>query len=564
MIRLLLIEITRNRRGEPVRNERIHVDDSITLGRGTRCTIHLADPRIQMHHATVRQTTDTSFYLYGNDTQLSVNDTYVGTCNLLVGTRIQIGPYLFSVEEDQGDFSLVMSYELVQALAEDRQALRQKSRTLLSNTMVSKRAIAWFFSVLILAACLLVPLLSKPSSSAGKHGLASVGKDDFWNPGPISAGHQSFANDCKACHQKPFVQVEDQSCLNCHKDTMQHIAEQKTQAHFFAETRCTDCHNEHKTEAAMITANNSACIDCHGDKSKLAGHTSLAVVSDFAKNHPPFKLSMSQAGSPSKMVRVAQNATLKENSGLKFPHDVHMAAKGINSPEGRKILQCSNCHTPDAAGVRFEPINMQSHCSDCHRLEFEPAVTQRQVPHGDEKEIMNTLREFYAGLSIGDKDVDVVTVDGFLQRPQTAQPQQTQQLASQWAMRKSDLIAKELFEVRVCQTCHEVKKTDNAEVPWKIAPVSITQHWLTKSTFEHFKHSAAKCSTCHAVADSKLSSDIAIPDLQSCQSCHGGDHPDKNKIKSTCDSCHGFHINNSVQPSANSSNKNAALIGDHK
>jgi pSer/pThr/pTyr-binding forkhead associated (FHA) protein len=564
MIRLLLIEITRNRRGEEVRSERIYTDDSLTLGRGTKCSVHLPDPRIQMLHATIRQTTDTSFYLYGNDTQLSVNDTYVGTCNLLNGTRIQIGPYLFVVEYDRGDFSLVMNYELVQPLAEDREVLKRNSQTTLAQTGVSKRMLAWAFSLMVLAACLVVPLMSKPSAKAAAHPIAAIGKDDFWNPGPLSSGHQAFANDCKACHQKPFVQVEDQSCLTCHSDTQQHIADQKTQLHFFADSRCSDCHTEHKAQTSIATLDSTGCVDCHGDKNKLAGHTSLATVGDFANHHPPFKLSINEGGTPQKVSRVVQTAAVKENSGLKFPHDVHLSSKGINSPDGRKQLQCNSCHTPDAANVRFEPISMEKHCSDCHRLEFEPAVTQRQVPHGSEREVMNTLREFYAGLSIGDKDVDVVTVDGLLRRPQAAQPQQSQQQASQWALRKANMIAKELFEVRVCSTCHQVNPIDNTDVPWKIMPVTITQHWFPKARFEHAQHTASQCSTCHSVADSKLSGDIAIPDLASCQTCHSGSTPTVNKITSTCDSCHGFHINESI--SALNKNPHAAVAknGDKK
>jgi cytochrome c1 len=440
----------------------------------------------------------------------------------------------------------VMSYELVQPLAEDRGALKKNSRTLLSETGISKRVLAWSISVFVLAACLLVPLMSKPSPKTSGNALSAVGKDDFWNPGPLSSGHQAFANDCKACHQKPFVQVEDQACLTCHAETKQHIADQKIQAHFFAETRCSDCHSEHKAQATMARSDSTACVNCHGDKNKLAGHTALAAVSDFAKNHPPFKLSINQGGAPAKMLRVPQTAALKESSGLKFPHDVHLASNGIPSPNGRKQLQCSSCHTPDAANVRFEPINMEKHCNECHRLEFEPAVTQRQVPHGNEQEVMNTLREFYAGLSIGDKDVDVVTVDGLLRRPQAAQPKQTQQQASQWALRKSNVIAKELFEVRVCSTCHQVNASANPEVPWKITPVVITQHWLPKARFEHSQHSASECSACHSVKNSKSSNDIAIPDLKSCQTCHGGSEWVANKVKSTCDSCHGFHINQSI------------------
>ena len=42
---------------------------------------------------------------------------------------------------------------------------------------------------------------------------------------------------------------------------------------------------------------------------------------------------------------------------------------------------------------------MQKHCQECHRLEFEPAVTSRQVPHGRPEEARTVVREFYANLA---------------------------------------------------------------------------------------------------------------------------------------------------------------------
>ena len=44
------------------------------------------------------------------------------------------------------------------------------------------------------------------------------------------------------------------------------------------------------------------------------------------------------------------------------------------------------------------------------------------------------------------------------------------------------------------------------------------------------------------MAKSKTSEDIAIPDINNCRECHSGQLPAKNKVTSTCESCHGFHL----------------------
>ena len=54
---------------------------------------------------------------------------------------------------------------------------------------------------------------------------------------------------------------------------------------------------------------------------------------------------------------------VEEATGLKFPHDVHLAPAGVKSPRGDVRLECASCHLPDAAGVRFEPVSMQAHCA---------------------------------------------------------------------------------------------------------------------------------------------------------------------------------------------------------
>jgi len=293
----------------------------------------------------------------------------------------------------------------------------------------------------------------------------------------------------------------------------------------------------------MERTKGAGAADCHGD---LAGHglaaSKLAPIDDFAGDHPPFRLSLLAADGKSLPRRAPQaGEPLRESSGLVFDHAVHLATGGIAGPEGRKTLNCASCHVADSAGIGFQPVTMKGQCASCHQLAFEPAVTTREVPHGDVPAAMATLREFYAGIALGEVPVDVITINGLLRRPTPARNEVERQRAQAWAAQKSDAVATDLFEVRVCTTCHAVSRTGDAAVPFAIAPVALTQHWMPKATFDHASHDTVDCARCHAATTSKASSDVLMPEIATCQGCHAGATPTRGKIASDCQSCHGFH-----------------------
>lgn len=562
MIYCLLVQITRNSKGQEVREERDIAGDNLRMGRGADCILHLPDPRINLHHATIQYADDGKLYLESARELLSFNGVMRKRDALRAGMRLLIGPYQLTVEEKDKDHDLVLGFELIQALPDDRAEFKKRSRTSLAQTGLSKRSLAVGLAALITLAFLVLPVLNaiQPELRASSRRLP-ISLDEAWSPGAISTGHQGFAKDCQQCHTKPFVRVEDQACRACHLDLGDHLVNKTLQTNIFGNTRCASCHLEHKVGASIAQSNPALCVGCH---SNLTAHKSdntaitLANIHDFGSDHPGFKLSIKTAGAEITVQRIDQNdkSRLKENSGLKFPHDIHTATKGIKSPDGITKLQCISCHAPDEAGVRFKPVAMKTHCANCHRLEFEPAVSNRHVPHGDVAEVMTSLREFYGSQSVAESPIDVAIIDGLLQRPEPGGIAKLEHArASAWANQKANVIATDLFEVRVCVSCHEIKRNlANEKQPWTIAPVTITEHWLPKNNFSHNRHTNSKCSTCHNVSSSKSSADIAIPDILTCQSCHAGATPARNKVTSTCESCHGFHMETHLQPGTHNIN----------
>ena len=546
MIRCLLIQITRNRRGQPIREQRLIAGDSLRVGRGTDCNIHLPDPRVKLHHATIKHADDGKLHIEGNGAALAINGVFEQKGELRSAMRILVTPYEFIVEPCSGDHDLVLTLELVQPLPDDRQEIKARARTTLAEAGLSKRGVGLWLAAFIVLVFLVLPVLSAVVPElrwATAH--LPVTLDESWNPGALSAGHQSFGKHCNECHQKPFTHVQDQACENCHKNVADHIEVQALQTSVFGETRCAECHRDHKGLKGLVRTDASLCVACHGNIKTLNVKTALPDIHDFVHDHPAFQLSFKTGAEKNDVVRILQTDKdkLVEKSGLKFPHDVHLVKNGVKSPTGNVVMECKHCHTPDDAGMRFMAINMKKHCVECHRLEFEPAAIERQAPHGSEREVMTMLREFYAGIAIGKTPIDVVTVDGLLRRPNDARREVLHQRALDWANLKAAKVAEDLFEVRVCTECHDVKRVAaNADVPWKVAPVNIADHWLPKSRFKHVKHRSFACADCHKAADSKQSSDVLIPDIKKCRECHVGSQPARNKVASTCELCHGFHV----------------------
>ena len=551
IIRCLLIQITLNRRGQSIREERLVAGEELRIGRGTDSNVYLPDPRIRFLHAVIKNSADGKLHIDGEGVPLNINGALETSAKLRYGARVMVGPYEINIEAPYfdsklGEHDFVLTTELVQPLVDVKTEIKMHSKTSLRATSLSKRQLALVLSVLVGVVFMVLPVI-KAVKPAWLGGVAHwpIGADESWNPGTLSAAHQSFGKQCNECHELPFQHVQDTACKNCHRTIGAHVAANGLQQAMFGQVRCAECHREHKGLQGLVRSDSSLCVDCHGGIKAKNVDTKLADIHDFATDHPPFALTFKTGPMPTDVQRLTQTDTTKltEKSGLKFPHEMHLADTGVKGPDGRVVMECKNCHTPDEAGVRFKPVSMQAHCQQCHRLEFEPAITSRQAPHAPVQQLLTMLREFYAGVALGQTRIDVVSDNGLLRRPGQSSVNITQTRAADWARAQADRIAAELIEVRACNACHVVERNaDNAEVPWKIAAVNQTTHWITRGRFEHFQHNSYDCVACHDVKHSTSSSDVSIPDIRKCQTCHSGAQPVRNKVVSNCESCHGFHL----------------------
>lgn len=86
-----------------------------------------------------------------------------------------------------------------------------------------------------------------------------------------------------------------------------------------------------------------------------------------------------------------------------------------------------------------------------------------------------------------------------------------------------------------CSFCHVLKVTDNA-LP-EVAKPALKTRWFERANFSHEVHSSFTCQGCHtAAANSTKASDILLPGVAKCESCHR-----PKGARAGCFECHSYH-----------------------
>ena len=378
--------------------------------------------------------------------------------------------------------------------------------------------------------------------------MVQVTSEEVWSTGPLHNVHRSIGDDCTACHETPFEPVTDQACLSCHESTPHHFDPLTFHVADSMLGRCAECHVEHVEPSHLILRDDQGCTDCHADIDDTAGApTQLRAVSNWSTGHPEFKVTvprLEQSGRWSTERISIDSPLAKSSSNLIFPHSVHMDPGGIEGPEGPEQLNCASCHQPDEGEIGMVPVSMEQHCSSCHLLTFDPDHPDRELPHGEPDELLLMMEEFYARRTL----IGATLAAG---RPafDAERPGRTGQLdeaaraeALALARDLASQAAEDIFERTTCAICHDVtRREDTATASWEVLPVHINQHWMPLSRFDHGAHASESCESCHAAETSLVSSDILMPDIASCQTCHGDEHTD-DRLVSVCLDCHSFHL----------------------
>ncbi|MBV1690163.1 cytochrome c3 family protein [Novosphingobium sp. G106] len=552
--RLRTIDTTAD--GRQIVRDRDVAATTLSVGRSAENDIHLPDLAVDPEHATLELqgtrvvATAKGTLGFGVDGVVSQS----ASIDPSRGAELRFGSYNLTISRDADGTPLIT---IAQVASQDAgEATDEKHRFSLATAIPGKRTAAWVLGLLVLVAFLAFPVVSNLWHQANP--AAKVHGDKSWSAGPLSLAHHSLEGSCESCHVKPFEAVRDTACVSCHKDVHDHAAPARLAlargggpwgqrmlwavAHAFNKPgpgACVDCHTEHEGPTRMALPAQQFCSDCHGALKDKLPDTRLGNASDFGKMHPQFTPAIVTDPVTGRTTPVSLDAHPRENSGLAFPHSVHLdplggvarmaASIGREKGYGRAGLQCENCHHATEDGVRFQKINMERDCEACHSLAYDKVGgTVRRLRHGD-------VDQMIADLSAAGPNAPIAADR---HRPGQFAPGGNYHINFTPPRYTSATFQQALSKDGVCGECHTPVMRNGKP---GVMPVRLVSRYMVDGWFNHKAHTQEKCTSCHAAEKSASSTDLLLPNVQSCRTCHQGEDSHQAKVPSGCAMCHGYH-----------------------
>jgi len=452
------------------------------------------------------------------------------TVTVAVGESFCVEGYAFALSYLNGEQDLLMSVQPGPAVSVSQNSIADVSKTGVSITFWS-----WCVALLVVVAGFVTPLFSTVDATvAGPYAdnaPAWLPGAESWSPGPLHEAHitAGLEGECTACHAEAFEVIEDRECLVCHGQVNEHVEiTPVNQPHFIGQA-CADCHLDHVEPSVLVNKDPMMCLECHGDDLSWAPDAAR-ITSGFLEGHPPFKVSLwryQQTAQGSGTWRVEKETMTKdqllvESSNLTFPHDIHLSSKRMLELNDGQSLECVDCHSIDPGNGAVAPIVMETHCEQCHSLQYDVENTEVSVPHGPVRPVVAEL-----------------------------QAQATRKDWGQQRLSRSAWLDKELahqFGDSGCGLCHTVNDNKSAviEERWSIQPVHLSDDWFVDARFNHAAHmnipginsESNSCRGCHAADQSSQSADVLMPEKMVCESCHNAE---RGNSAEACIGCHDFH-----------------------
>ncbi len=528
-------------------NDKLVDAATITIGRATDQVLQLKDKRTRLKHARIESDADGATLSSDVGTGVTVNGRSQREARLSIGDVIEIGANVITVIDAPANVSFAISFELrADASSEHLEAAWSAPNDRVAGW--SKRKISWTLATVALLIALVLPGLSLLNADVASATRDSdlLPDDGWWLAGPVHNAHTSIGEDCESCHINAFERVPDGACAACHTVGL-HVSD--TSSPVLGEARCASCHLEHNEPPELVNQHQGLCAGCHND---LPGDVQLQPAADFLDAHPDFKLNLllpseNAAGEIEwrNEHRVLTDSRTADRSNLRFDHSAHLAEDGIITPDGKRVVECAECHVAEPGGASMLPISMDEHCSSCHTLAFDPDDPSRSVPHGDPASVVQALIEYYSAQLLGS---DPAALEQRVRRPGQSLTRADRDRAAAEAREQALLVAEDLFERRACVNCHEVTRNEgNEQLPWSVVPVRLTEKFYPHANFSHAAHDTevTSCDSCHLAAASESAEDVLIPDINTCRGCHGSAvarRNDSGQTASTCIMCHGFHF----------------------
>ena len=214
-------------------------------------------------------------------------------------------------------------------------------------------------------------------------------------------------------------------------------------------------------------------------------------------------------------------------------------------------LDCASCHQPDASGAFMQRVSFEKNCRVCHSLNIDETTPGLELPHGDAtfvRAFLRSLPTHYAdhartklGLTSA-RDIDAFVknkMSGLRERTLSGENLERSVFFADASTGEATVIAgvRGIARARFagCAYCHEVVPQGDATP--KITVPQTPDRWLPHAAFNHAKHTAMACVSCHAATTSHTTADIILPSQQSCVACHSP----KGGAGDSCMTCHNYH-----------------------
>jgi hypothetical protein len=191
-----------------------------------------------------------------------------------------------------------------------------------------------------------------------------------------------------------------------------------------------------------------------------------------------------------------------------------------------------------AGRERMAPVQFANACAACHLLTFDKRF-DFGVPH-DKPEIVHLflVAKFQQYIAAHPNEVRVVRDPS---RDLTGKPIPAEirvLTPAQWVVERT-AEAEELLWRKTCKQCHTLDSAMRADGLPVIENAKTTVQWMPHAKFDHDAHRGFSCMGCHEKAlTSTESSDVLIPGIANCQTCHA---PGPDHAESRCFECHTYH-----------------------
>jgi hypothetical protein len=395
------------------------------------------------------------------------------------------------------------------------------------------------------------------------------------------------------------AKAADKACLDCHDGPVHHAALTATPAcatcHSEHQGRinlaaarsqtCAECHSDLRASrsATQFASNIQSFEDGHPEFAALC-----AVAGITAKDPGTVKLNHAIHLKPIRRGPNGPNVQLEcgnchradaTDADLTYADPRYRAAT-VSYKDVDEILplRAETLKSPRAVSGRelMAPVKFANACAACHLLTFDKRF-DIGAPH-DKPEIVHAflVRKFaeYINAHPGELRETQDPERDLTGKP--LPPRVRSSSPSQWIAEKT-AVAEELLWHKTCAQCHTINltplgdtriarwsasnpngetrfasasqadssaiqgahsKSGNANLP-TVAPANITLQWMPHSKFDHAAHTGFTCVSCHAKAlTSTESSDVLIPGIATCQTCHA---PGPEHAESRCFECHTYH-----------------------